>query len=104
MNLELLEDELQAVTQAEAYKSKEEAIEHALEVLLAENPLLRADTAIELYCHGKVTLSRAVEVSGLEWDTFKGRLSERGIAMTVDESPDEVQTGVILIRHLRDAS
>ena len=49
MNLELLEDELQAVTQAGAYKSKEEAIGHALEVLLAANPPLRVKTAIELY-------------------------------------------------------
>ena len=32
MNLELLEDELKAITQAGAYKSKEEAIGHALEV------------------------------------------------------------------------
>jgi len=104
MNLELLEDELQAVTQAGAYKSKEEAIEHALEVLLAANPQLRVDTAIELYRQEKVTLSRAAEIAGLEWDTFKEKLSERGIEVTVDESPDEVQAGAALIRRLRDTS
>ena len=104
MNLELLEDELQAVTQAGAYKSKEEAIEHALEVLLAANPQLRVDTAIELYRLEKVTLSRAAEVAGLERETFREQLSDRGIEVTVDESPDDVQAGAALIRRLRDAS
>lgn len=103
MNLGLLEDELQAVTQAGAYESKEEAIEHALEVLLAANPQLRLDTAIELYRHEKVTLSRAAEVAGLEWDAFKEKLS-KGIETMMDESPDEVQAGAALIRRLRDAS
>lgn len=104
MNLELLEDELQAVTQAGAYKSKDEAIEHALAVLLAANPQLRVDTAIELYRQEKVTLSRAAEIAGLEWDTFKEKLSEQGIEVTVDESPDEVRAGATLIHRLRNAS
>ena len=104
MSQELLEDELQAVIQAGAYKSKEEAIEHALEVLLAANPQLRVDTTIELYRQAKVTLSRAAEIAGLEWDLFKQKLSERGIEVIVDESPDEVQAGASLIRRLRDVS
>ena len=104
MNLELLEDEIKAITQAGAYKSKEEVIGHALEVLLAANPQLRLNTAIELYRQDKVTLSRAAEVAGLEWDSFKEKLSERGIKVTVEESPDDVQAGAALIRRLRDAS
>ena len=104
MDLELLEDELQAVTQAGAYTSKEQAIEHALQVLLAANPQLRVDTAIELYRREKVTLSRAAEIAGLEWDAFKEKLSDRGIETIVDESPAEVQAGVELIRQVRGAS
>src|SRR5262245_23606577 len=104
MDLELLEDELRAVMQAGAYKSKEAAIEHALTVLLAANPQLRVDTAIELYRQEKVTLSRAVEIAGLEWDAFKEKLSEREIETTVDEAPDEVLAGAAVIRRLRDAS
>jgi predicted HTH domain antitoxin len=104
MDLELLEDELRAVTQAGAYKSKEEAIEHALAVLLAANPPLRVDSAIELYRQEKVTLARAAEIAGLEWDAFKEKLSARGIETTVDESPDEVQAGAALIGRLRDVS
>ena len=43
-------------------------------------------------------------VAGLEWDFFKQKLSERGIEVIVDESPDEVQAGASLIRRLRDVS
>ena len=49
LSLELLEDEIRAVVRARDYQSKREAISHALEVLLAANPLLRLNTAIELY-------------------------------------------------------
>lgn len=104
MNLALLEDELQAVTQAGAYTSKEEAVAHALAVLLAANPQLRVDTAIELYRREKVTLSRAAEIAGLEWDAFKEQLHERGLATTVEEAPDEVQAGAALIRRIRDVA
>ena len=104
MNPELLEDELQAVTRAGGYKSKEAAMEHALAVLLAANPPLRVETAVELYRQKKVTLSRAAEIAGLEWEAFKEKLSARGIETTVEEAPDEVQAGATLIRRLRDAS
>ena len=40
---------MKAVMQAGNYESKEEAIGHALEVLLVANPQLRVDTAVELY-------------------------------------------------------
>lgn len=104
MNLELLEDELNAVMHAGAYRSTEEAIGHALEVLLAANPQLRVNTAIELYRQGKVTLSRATEVAGLEWDSFKEKLSEQGVEISVDESPEDVRAGAALLHRLREAS
>ena len=58
ISLDLLEDGLRAVVQAGDYKSKEEAIGHALEVLLAANIPLRINTAVELYHLEKVTLAR----------------------------------------------
>ena len=60
---ELLKDELAAVVRAGAYRSKEEAIGHALEVLLTVNPRLRLHTALELYSQRKVTLARATEIA-----------------------------------------
>lgn len=101
LSLELLEDEIRAVVRAGDYKSEREAISHALEVLLAANPLLRLNTAVELYRQGKVTLSRAAELAGLEVETFKERLAEQDVPISVDETPEEVRAGAELIHRLR---
>lgn len=98
---DLLEDELNALIQAGGYNSKEEAVSHALEVLLAANPDLRIKTAVELYSKGRVTLSRAAEIAGLELQTFKDKLVEKGVPVQVDEPPDEIRTGADLINRLR---
>jgi predicted HTH domain antitoxin len=104
INLEFLEDELKAVVQAGAYPSKEEAIRHALEVLLAANPDLRINTAIELYRQSKVTLLRAAEIAGLELEAFKEHLAKQDVPILVDELPEEVHAGAGLIHRLREAS
>jgi predicted HTH domain antitoxin len=98
---ELLEDEIKAVVRAGDYKSKEEAVGHALEVLLAANPHLRMNTAVELYRQSKVTLSRAAEIAGLELETFKERLAEKDVPILVDEPAEEIRSGADLVRHLR---
>lgn len=75
VKLELLEEELQAVMRAGGYRSKQEAVRHALEVLLAANPDLHICTPIELYRRGKITLSRGAEMAGLELEAFKEKLA-----------------------------
>jgi predicted HTH domain antitoxin len=104
VDLELLEDELGAVVHAGDYPSKEEAIRHALEVLLAANPSLRINTAVELFSREKVTLTRAAEIAGLEVETFKERLAECGVSRDIDEPPEAVRAGADLIRRRRTAS
>ena len=101
INLESLEDELKAVVKAGAYSSREEAIRHALEVLLTANPHLRVNTGVELYRHNQVTLSRAAEIAGLEVEAFKERLTEQAVQIVVDESSEEVRAGADLIHRLR---
>lgn len=103
VSLELLEDELRAVVRAGGYRSRKEAVGHALEVLLTANPHLRMSTAVELYHRRKVTLSRAAEVAGMELEAFKERLAKEGVPLRVDESPEEVRVGADLIHRLREA-
>jgi predicted HTH domain antitoxin len=98
---ELLEDALQALVRAGGYESEQEAVQHAIEVLLAANPQLRTQTAIELYRRGKVTLSRAAEIAHLEFETFKEQLAEKDLPTEGDEAPDDVRTGADLIHRLR---
>jgi predicted HTH domain antitoxin len=80
VSLDLLEDELNAVTQAGNYGSQAEAINHALEILLVANPRLRVDTAMELYLQGRVTLMRAAEIAGLELEAFKQQTCSQIVA------------------------
>ena len=94
VTLELLEDELEAVIQARGYRSDREAVGHALGALLSANPHLRVSTTVELYRQNKVTLSRAAEIAGLEWEAFKQTLAERGVPISVDESPEEIPVGM----------
>lgn len=103
MSVELLEDELSAVVQAGDYTSKEAVIIHALEVLLAAHPSLCINTAVELYRRDKVTLARAAEIAGLEFEAFKEQLARHNASVQVDTSPTEVRTGAEVIRRLREA-
>ena len=102
ISLEFLEDELRAVVKAGLYKSKEEAIRHALEVLLVAHPHLRIDTAVELYRQSAVTLARATEIAGLEIEAFKEQLAKQNVPIEVDETPDDVHVGADLIHRLRE--
>lgn len=103
VKLELLEEELQAVVRAGGYRSKQEAVRYALEVLLAANPDLRIRTAIELYRRGKITLSRGAEMAELELEAFKEKLAAAEVPIQVDESPEAIHTGVELLHRLRNA-
>ena len=100
--MELLEDELSAATRAGGYGSREETVGHALEVLLAANPVLRRSTAIELYRRGKVTLSRAAELSGLELEAFKEGLAASDSLIRVDEDPEDIALGARVVGSLRE--
>jgi predicted HTH domain antitoxin len=102
VSIELLEEELKAVVQAGAYASKEEAIRHALEVLLAAHAPLRVNTAVELYRQGTVTIARAAEIAGLELEAFKEQLAAYKVSIPTDETSEEIQAGVDQIRRLRD--
>jgi predicted HTH domain antitoxin len=103
VSLELLEEEIHALVQAGGYRSKEEALVHALEALLAANPHLRINTAVELFREGVVTLSRAAEIAGVEVESFKEKLAEKEVPIRVDESPEEVLAGAETISRLREA-
>lgn len=97
----LLEDTLQALVRAGGYRSEEEAVQHAIEVLLAANPHLRTQTAIELYRHGKVTLVRAAEIARLPLETFREQLAEKDLLTEGDEAPENVHAKAHLLHRLR---
>lgn len=93
LDSERLDEELEAIVRAGAYSSKNEAVRHALEILLLANPQLRVKTAIELYRDGKITLSRAAEIAGTNIEAFKETLAEAGVERVIDAEPEEVRSG-----------
>ncbi|OGG50050.1 MAG: hypothetical protein A3F84_24490 [Candidatus Handelsmanbacteria bacterium RIFCSPLOWO2_12_FULL_64_10] len=98
---ELLDKELKAILKAGGYGSKKAVVGHALEVLLAANPPLRLAMAVELYRSGEVTLSRASEISGLDMESFKDHLAEKGVDRVVEVSRGEIIEGADRIRKYR---
>jgi len=100
-DIELLEEELESVVKVGHYKSRNDLIRHALEVLLTANPALRMEVAVDLYRMGKITLARAAELAGLDRETFKTCLEDHGVSIWIDESVEDVHTGANLIHRLR---
>ena len=77
------------------YASREELIGDALRALLRAKPELRSDLAVELYRRGRVSLSRAAEVCGMNLADFKELLKEKGVKIKVPSIPaDEVDEEV----------
>lgn len=101
VTLDLLEDELAAVVYAGNYASEKEAVRHALAVLLTANLSLRLNTAIELYRRGNVTFACVVEIAQMEREAFKDELATKGVALLIDESPEDIQLGANLMQRLR---
>lgn len=93
LDSERLDEELEAIVRAGAYTSKNEAVRHALEVLLIANPQLRLKTAIELYRAGQVTLARGAEIAGVGIEAFKESLIEAGVERVIEAEPGEIRTG-----------
>jgi predicted HTH domain antitoxin len=98
---ELLDKELKAILKAGGYGSKKAVVGHALEVLLAANPTLRLAMAVELYRGGEVTLSRASEIGGLDVESFKDHLAEKGVERIVEVAREEIIEGTNRIRKYR---
>jgi predicted HTH domain antitoxin len=62
---------------------------------------LRINTAVELYRLGKVTLTRAAEIAGLELEALKAQLAKRAVPILVDEPSEEIRAGAELIHYQR---
>ncbi|MFB6158271.1 MAG: hypothetical protein ABEJ95_01275 [Candidatus Nanohalobium sp.] len=61
------------------FEDSDELIDTALETFLASRPDLRLDLAVSLYREGEVSLSRAVEVSGVGRTEFKRSCLKEGL-------------------------
>jgi predicted HTH domain antitoxin len=91
ISLELLDDQIAAVTEVRGYTSEREVMRDALEALVNANPALRLDMAIMLWKQKKITLSRAVEIAQSDHETFKAEIAKRNLYIEIDATAGEIE-------------
>lgn len=96
-------DELDVLVGKGIYKDRESLVKDAMRSLLRSKPELRGQLAIELYRQGKVSLSRAAEIGGVDMESFKELLREAGIARTIPAVGEAIQSEVEQLMRLRGA-
>lgn len=94
----VLEKEMDAVVRAGVFRSREEAVGEAVNLLFAVRPSVRLEAAIELFREGEVSLSRAAEMAGTDFITFRGLLADRGVPMVVEcDSPEALDADIAAV-------
>ena len=80
----IVDQELDAVIRAGVFRDREHAVHEAIEALFVVRPQLRTEAAVELFRSGKVSLLRAAEIAGLDSESFRRLLRDRGIAWEIE--------------------
>lgn len=80
----IVDQELDAVIRAGMFRDREHAIHEAIETLFVVRPQLRTEAAVELFRSGEVSLLRAAELAGLDSESFRHLLCNRGIVWEIE--------------------
>ena len=86
-----LKVQLESIRDTGYYESESQFVAEAIRTLLAARKDLRIAVACKLYEHGVNSLGKAAELSGLDIETMKTVLHERGISRTDFESLAEIE-------------
>ena len=82
-------DEIEALVKCGAYSSKSDVLRDAFRIFLEYKPSKKIQVAAEMYHSGKVSLSKASEIAGMDIETFKEMLDDRGIDINIAEPTAE---------------
>lgn len=85
----IYEDEITAVVDAGYYSSKSDVVRDALRLLFDTKSNLKLSAAIEMFKKGKVTLSKAAEIAGINSISFREILVDRGIVEEIEVESKE---------------
>jgi predicted HTH domain antitoxin len=80
----IVEQQLEAAVRTGLFRDRQHALQEALQALFTVRPELRREIAVELYRTGEISLLRAAEIAGLDFETFRLLLRERGIPWEVE--------------------
>ena len=97
-----LEKEVNALIDSGLYADSHAVMIDALENLVQIKKSSRLDAAIQFYCTGEVTLSRAAELAGIHRFELEEVLKARGIVKEVEvDSVEKLEADVSVIKNLQ---
>lgn len=85
----LVEREMDAVIRTGLFRDREHVLHEAMMTLFAARPILRTEAAVELFRSRDVSLLRAAEMAGLDFESFRRLLQDRGIAWEIEAGTSE---------------
>jgi predicted HTH domain antitoxin len=80
----IADEELDAVIRAGVFRDRAHAFREAAETLFTVRPHLRTEAAVEMFRSGEVSLLRAAESAGLDFESFRRLLRDRGIPWEIE--------------------
>jgi predicted HTH domain antitoxin len=80
----IVDRELDAVIRAGVFRDRDHAFREAVETLFTVRPNLRTEAAVEMFRSGELSLLRASEMAGLDFESFRRLLQDRGIPWEIE--------------------
>lgn len=93
----MIDQQFEAVLRAGLFRDRQHALQEALQTWFTVRPQLRTEAAIELFRSGEISLLRAAEMAGLDFESFRLLLSDRAIPWEV-----EAQSSAEMDQAIRD--
>src|SRR5438445_6228233 len=87
----IVDQQLEAVVRAGLFRDRQHVVQEAMQTLFSVRPQLKTEAAIELFRSGEVSLLRAAEMAGMDFESFRSLLADRGIPWEVEaEGRDKI--------------
>lgn len=85
----IVDQQVDAVVRAGVFPDRGRAVAEAMHTLFAVRPQLRTEAAVELFRAGEISLLRAAEMAGLDFESFRILLAERAIPWELEAEPSD---------------
>ncbi|MGM0406291.1 MAG: UPF0175 family protein [Thermoplasmatota archaeon] len=76
---EKMNEEIKALIESGYYDNRSELVRDALRSFFARKSEMRLVSAVELYRQEKITISRAAEIAGVDFETMQSILKDEGV-------------------------
>ncbi len=91
----IVDRQLEAVVRAGLFRDRQHAMQEAMQTLFVVRPQLRMEAAVELFRSGEISLLRAAEMAGTDFESFRRLLGDRGISWEIEaDSCSEIDHGI----------